>query len=120
MIAIIVYLSLIIRQLNIVGVYLNGLLLGKETIYMVMPKRLHIRGKLMKFCELLQTIYMLKQLGKVWNKRFVRYLKKRGFVLMTADASILVNDEKKIIIDIYVNDVIFAAKDLQLIDRFET
>ena len=42
-----------------------------------------------------------------------------GFVPMTADVSVLVNYEKKIIISIYVNDVIYATKKLQLLDEFE-
>lgn len=60
MIALIAYLGLIVRQLDIVGAYLNGSLPEEETIYMVMLKGLHIRGKLKKFCKLLQTIYGLK------------------------------------------------------------
>ena len=111
MIALIAYLDLIVRQLDIVGAYLNGSLLEEETIHMVMPKRLHIRGKLKKFCKFLQTIYGVKQSERVWNKRFVGYLKKMEFVPTTADTSVLVNYEKKIIIDIYVDDVIYATKE---------
>lgn len=58
--ALIAYLGLIVWQLDIVGAYLNGSLPEEETIYMVMPKELHIWGKLKKFCKLLQTIYGLK------------------------------------------------------------
>lgn len=42
-----------------------------------------------------------------------------GFVLITIIASVLVNYEKKIIIGIYVNDVIYATKKLQLLNEFE-
>ena len=119
MIALIAYSGLIVWQLHVVGAYLNGSLSKEETIYMVMPKGLHIRGKLKKFCKLHQTIYGLKQSGRVWNKRFVGYLKKMGFVPITANASVLVNYEKKIIIGIYVDDVIYAAKEFQLLDKFE-
>lgn len=38
---------------------------------------------------------------------------------MTANASVLVNYEKRIIIGIYVDDNIYAAKELQLLDEFE-
>ena len=57
MIVLIAYLGLIVRLLDIVGAYLNGLLPKKETIYMIMPKILHIRRKFKKFCKLVQTIY---------------------------------------------------------------
>ena len=42
-----------------------------------------------------------------------------GFIPTTADASVLVNYEKKIIIGIYVDDIIYAVKKLQLLDKFE-
>lgn len=42
-----------------------------------------------------------------------------GCVVTTADVSILVNYKKRIIIDIYVNNVIYATKKLQLFDKFE-
>lgn len=77
-----------------------------------MSKKLNIKKKLKKFCKLLQTIYGFKQSRKIWNKRFVGYLKKMRFVPTTADVSILFNYEKKIFIGIYVNDVIYATKKL--------
>lgn len=41
------------------------------------------------------------------------------FILMTININILVNYKKKIIIGIYINNVIYAAKKLQLFDKFE-
>ena len=38
---------------------------------------------------------------------------------MILNASILGNYEKKIIIGIYVDDIIYAAKELQLLNKFE-
>lgn len=85
-----------------------------------MPKRLQVKRKLKKFCRLFQTIYRLKQLGKVGNKRFIRYLKKIGFILITTNVNILINSKKKIIISVYINNVIYAAKELQLFNKFKT
>lgn len=53
------------------------------------------------------------------NKKFIRYLKKIGFVSITADISTFVNYKKKIIIGIYIDNIIYAAKELQLLDKFE-
>lgn len=47
------------------------------------------------------------------------HLKKLGFVTMTANASILINYEKSIMIRIYVDDVITATKKLQLLEELE-
>lgn len=112
MIALIAYLGLIVWQLDIVKAYLNSSLPEKEIIYIVMSKKLHIKGKLKKFYKLFQTIYGLKQSWKILNKRFVRYLKKMKFVPTTANGSVLVNYKTKIIIDIYIDNVIYAIKKL--------
>lgn len=46
-------------------------------------------------------------------------MKKIILVSTTADTNILVNYEKKIIISVYVNEIIYAAKKLQLFHKFE-
>ena len=56
MIVLIAFLTLTVQQLDIVEAYLNSFLLKKEAIYMVIPKRLHIRGKLKKCYKLLQSM----------------------------------------------------------------
>lgn len=43
-----------------------------------------------------------------------------GFVLTIANTSILINYKKKIFISIYIDENIYAAKELQLLDKFET
>lgn len=64
MIALIAYLGLIVQQLNIVEASSNDLLFKKETIYMIMPKRLHIREKLKKFCNFFRLFTGLSSHGE--------------------------------------------------------
>lgn len=42
-----------------------------------------------------------------------------GFIPTTIDTSVLVNYEKIIIICVYVDDVIYTVKELQLLDKFK-
>lgn len=42
-----------------------------------------------------------------------------GIVSTTANASVLINYEKEIMIGIYVNDPAYTAKQLQLLNKFE-
>lgn len=42
------------------------------------------------------------------------------FVLMIVNISVLINYKKRIIIDIYIDNVIYTIKKLQLFDKFET
>lgn len=46
-------------------------------------------------------------------------MKKRRFVTTIADVGILVNYKKKFFINIYIDNVIYAVKELQLLDTFE-
>lgn len=41
------------------------------------------------------------------------------FISITIDASVFINYEKKIIIGIYVNNIIYVIKKLQLLDKFK-
>lgn len=56
---------------------------------------------------------------KKYKKRFVRYLKKTQFILIIFNTNDLVNNEKKIIITIYINNTIYAIKELQLFNKFK-
>jgi reverse transcriptase-like protein len=54
----------LIKQMDIKEAYLNGTL--KETIYMNQPKGFNNRTNYV--CQLLKTLYSLKQSGREWNQ----------------------------------------------------
>ena len=57
----------------------------------------------------LQSLYRLKQLVNLWNKRIKRTVKTLGFDSIHADASIFIN-KRGIIIGLYVDDLLIFAK----------
>ena len=64
-----------IQQMDVKGAYLNGEL--KETVYMRQPEG--YEDNTGRVCELVKTLYGLKQSGQEWNKEFDEKLKKFGF-----------------------------------------
>ena len=64
-----------VYQLDIKGVYLNGIL--QETIYMQQPKGFD--DKTGRVCDLIETLYSLKQSGQEWNTELYKQLTCYGF-----------------------------------------
>ncbi|KAG8483215.1 hypothetical protein CXB51_022115 [Gossypium anomalum] len=66
-----------ICQIDINKAFLNSYL--NETIYMAQPTGYVVKGNEQKVCELLRSIYGLKQASRSWNKRFEQTIKTFGF-----------------------------------------
>ncbi|PSR85588.1 hypothetical protein PHLCEN_2v5405, partial [Hermanssonia centrifuga] len=43
-------------------------------------------------CEILRSLYGLKQSGRLWNLKITAYIKKIGFKPTTADPSVFINE----------------------------
>ena len=67
--------NLKIQQMDIKGAYLNGTL--QEKVYMQQPEGFNDGTN--QVCELVRTLYGLKQLGREWNKEFDGKLKTFAF-----------------------------------------
>jgi hypothetical protein len=63
------------QQMDVKGAYLNGNL--KEEIYMAQPEG--YRDNSNKACQLIKTLYGLKQSGREWNIELDTQLGKRGY-----------------------------------------
>ena len=74
-IALVPSMGLKIRQLDIKGAYLNGIL--KEKVYMRQPEGYEDGTD--RICELLKVLYGLKQAGHEWNNEFDTKIKKFGY-----------------------------------------
>ena len=64
-----------IQQMDIKGAYLNGIL--KEKVYMEQPEGYNNRTE--HVCELIKTLYGLKQSGHEWNHKLDSKLKNLGY-----------------------------------------
>lgn len=109
--------KLIIKQIDIVGAYLESLLSDNDlSIFMKLPPGFEsfrsVQAGLV--CRLLRSIYGLRQSGRLWNQKVVSFLKNLGFYALNADASILIHHGEKeddiTMISVYVDDFLLASK----------
>ena len=91
-----------IKQLDIKGVYLHGLL--KESIYMDQPQGFD-DGRV---CKLIRALCGLRQAGNVWNREFNAAMKGIGFTQIKADPCCYLRHQGKEfdILLVWVDDII--------------
>ena len=69
------------------------------------------------YCRFWKTLYELKQSSRIWSNTLTNYLKKHDFLFFDADQSVFNND--KIIIAIYVDDLLIAELDKKFIRQIK-
>src|SRR5260221_14046678 len=84
-------------------VYLNGIL--KEKVYMRQPEGYD--DKTGHICELIKTLYRLKQAGREWNCKLDSKLCKRGYLQLRSDPCIYIwhDDQDFVIITVWVDNM---------------
>jgi len=99
--------KLIIHQLDVKGAYLNGIL--REKIYMKQPKG--YSDGTPRICQLIKTLYGLKQAGREWNLELDRKLRKRGYMRLRSDSCVYMwcDDNDFVILAVWVNDMLIFA-----------
>ena len=104
-----------IHQINIVSAYLAGEL--EDKIYMEPLKSLPYIEKGMKrmVCHLVKGLYGLKQSERVWNITFQVTLMSFEFMRLFEDNSVFPKWNSKIIIALYVDDLLIFAKKLRAV-----
>ena len=67
--------------MDVKGTYLNGIL--KEEVYMTQPEGFN--NGTWRLCQLINTLYRLKQSGHEWNEEFNRKLIQQNFTRLHSD-----------------------------------
>ena len=101
-----------IHQLDVKGAYLNGIL--KENIYMRQPKG--YSNSTNHVCQLIKTLYGLKQASREWNLVLDRRLRGKGYIYLRSDACIYIwrTNNEFIIIALWVDDMLLFATTIEL------
>jgi Reverse transcriptase (RNA-dependent DNA polymerase) len=96
-----------IQQMDVKGAYLNRIL--KECIYMRQPEG--YEDQTGRVCELMKTLYSLKQSGRDWNNQFNEKLTNFGFQHLRSDPCVYIKHENDgfIIIMVWVDDLLLFA-----------
>lgn len=68
-------------------------------------------------CKLVKSLHGLKQAHQAWNAKFTTYLQAIGFEASVSDSSLFVKvvDTHVVILFLYVDDIIIAGSNTQLI-----
>jgi hypothetical protein len=107
--------KLIIHQLDVKGAYLNGIL--KEKIYMKQPEG--YGDGTSRVCQLIKTLYGLKQAGREWNLELDRKMRGKGYVRLRSDACVYIwrMDDDFVIIAVWVDDMLLFATTVHLKEK---
>ena len=106
------HLKFKLYQMDVKTAFLNGFL--KEDVYMAQPKAFIDPHFLDHVLYLKKALYGLKQAPRAWYDRLTQYLVSHGFTRGKAYQTLFIKreDDKLIVAQVYVDDVIFwSTKD---------
>ena len=106
-----------IKQMDVKGAYLNGVL--KETVYMKQPEGYEDGTE--RTCLLVKTLYGLKQAGREWNKELDAKLRKHKFCRLRLDpcAYVRKGEDNFEIVTVWVDDLMLFTSSVKLIQRMK-
>jgi hypothetical protein len=113
--ALVAHYNLELHQIDVKIVFLNGDL--QENMYMAQLEGFAIKGKEDMRCRLKKSIYGLKQASRQWYLKFDEVIKKFDFVKNQLDncAYIKIKGSMFIILVLYVDDILLASSDKNLL-----
>ena len=113
-------LGFLVEQMDIVRAYLKSLI-GDDKLLIFIKVSSGMRDlrsvKVGLVCRLLRSIYGLKQSGRLWNQKVIRFLQTLGFKPLNADPSILISkrDGAILMITVYVDNFVLASNNLEVL-----
>jgi Reverse transcriptase (RNA-dependent DNA polymerase) len=113
-------LDLELEQLDVKISFLHRDL--EEEIYMVQPEGFEVNEKDNMVCMLKKNLYGLKQAPRQWYKKFDSFMMSHGYQRTKADPCVYFKrlaNGKFIILFLYVDDMLIAGHDTQMIDMLK-
>jgi len=103
-----------IQQMDVKGAYLNGNL--KEEIYMMQPEGYGDGSD--KACQLLKTLYGLKQSGHEWNIEFNIKLEKCGYKRIHSDPCVYIlwTSDGMVLITVWVDNLLIFTTSIKYME----
>ncbi|PHT37062.1 putative plastid-lipid-associated protein 13, chloroplastic [Capsicum baccatum] len=101
-----------IHQMDVKIAFLNGEL--EEEIYMEQPEGFVVSGKENKVCQLIKSLYGLKQTPKQWHAKFDQTMLANGFKINECDKCVYIKDtpNHQVIVCLYVDDMLIISRDI--------
>ena len=106
-------------QMDVKSAFLNGYI--KEEVYVEQPQDFEYHKYLDHVFELSKALYRLKQVPRAWYERLSSFLLHNNFKRGKVDTTLFIKntDSDMIIVQIYVDDIVFGATNSDLCKKFE-
>jgi hypothetical protein len=107
-----------VYQMDVKSTFLNEEL--EEEVYIEQPEGFQLSENAYYVCKLKKALYGLKQAPRAWYSRLDKYLQQTGFRKGIADNNlyIKVTQDSILLIEVYVDDIIFGSTDDRLSQKF--
>ncbi|GJX22216.1 retrovirus-related pol polyprotein from transposon TNT 1-94 [Tanacetum coccineum] len=112
------HMNMIVYQMDVKTAFLNGIL--REEVYISQPDGFVDPENPNHVCRLKKALYGLKQAPRVWYDLLSSFLLSQGFSKGTVDPTLFISRKGKdiLLVQIYVDDIIFASTTTELCDKF--
>ncbi|GJS71698.1 retrovirus-related pol polyprotein from transposon TNT 1-94 [Tanacetum coccineum] len=111
-------MNMIVYQMNVKTTFLNSIL--REKVYVCQPDGFVDPDNPNHVYKLKKALYGLKQAQRAWYDLLSSFLLSHGFFKGTVDPTLFIRRESKdiLLVQIYVDDIIFASTTTELCDKF--
>jgi hypothetical protein len=105
-------------QMDVKATFLNGEL--EEEVYIEQPKGFQLSKNAYYVCKLKKALYGLKHAPRAWYSRLDKYLQQARFKKGSAynNLYIKLSEGNILLIEVYVDDIIFGSDDDRLSQKF--
>ncbi|GJV40151.1 retrovirus-related pol polyprotein from transposon TNT 1-94 [Tanacetum coccineum] len=112
------HMNIIVYQMDVKTAFLNGIL--REEVYVSQPNRFVDQDNPNHVYKLKKALYGLKQAPRAWYDPLSKFLLSQEFSKETVDPTLFIRRQGKyiLLVQIYVDDIIFASTTPELCDQF--
>ncbi|GJS02567.1 retrovirus-related pol polyprotein from transposon TNT 1-94 [Tanacetum coccineum] len=112
------HMNMIVYQMDVKTAFLNGIM--REEVYVSQPDGFVDQDNLNHVYKLKKALYGLKQAHRAWYDLLSKFLLSQEFSKGTVDPTLFIKRQGKdiLLVQIYVDDIIFASTTPELCDQF--
>nr|GFB94875.1 putative ribonuclease H-like domain-containing protein [Tanacetum cinerariifolium] len=113
------FMGFIVYQMDVKSAFLYGTIY--EELYVMQPPGFQDPTFLAKVYKVEKAMYGLHQAPRAWYGTLSKYLLKNGFQRGTIDQTLFIRRQREdfILVQVYVDDIIFGSSNPQLCREFE-
>ncbi|GJR55373.1 putative ribonuclease H-like domain-containing protein [Tanacetum coccineum] len=113
------FMGFLVYQMDVKSAFLNGTI--EEEVYVIQPPGFKDPDNLDKVYKVVKALYGLHQAPRAWYETLANYLLGNGFKRGQIDQRLFIKKQKGdiLLVQVYVDDIIFGSTNKELCTRFE-